>query len=160
MWFIAEDERGRRFLAMVPLTAATIFGSLYLTRSGLAGDWAAIPVAAVVWFPLIVLLDRVIVLERRGFWCRQCGYDLRGQINPQCPECGREFDPSETEQMELPDPADVLQRQKRKRNYLGLVLFIVLVAALTASAIILLRAYRAAKSRGTVPEARREYRPS
>jgi len=23
--------------------------------------------------------------------CMQCGYDLRGQIDPRCPECGREF---------------------------------------------------------------------
>ena len=24
--------------------------------------------------------------------CRNCGYDLRGQVNPRCPECGMEFD--------------------------------------------------------------------
>ena len=23
--------------------------------------------------------------------CMQCGYDLRGEIDPRCPECGREF---------------------------------------------------------------------
>ncbi len=25
--------------------------------------------------------------------CIQCGYDLRGQIDPRCPECGTGFDP-------------------------------------------------------------------
>jgi hypothetical protein len=25
--------------------------------------------------------------------CVQCGYDLRGQIDPRCPECGKAFDP-------------------------------------------------------------------
>lgn len=26
--------------------------------------------------------------------CMACGYDLRGQVDPRCPECGRPFDPS------------------------------------------------------------------
>jgi hypothetical protein len=26
--------------------------------------------------------------------CLHCGYDLRGQIEPRCPECGRTFDPA------------------------------------------------------------------
>ncbi len=27
--------------------------------------------------------------------CRTCGYDLRGQTQPRCPECGRHFDPQD-----------------------------------------------------------------
>ncbi|MCY2952624.1 MAG: hypothetical protein NTU53_11725 [Planctomycetota bacterium] len=26
--------------------------------------------------------------------CVECGYDLRGQLEPRCPECGKAFDPS------------------------------------------------------------------
>jgi hypothetical protein len=26
--------------------------------------------------------------------CLHCGYDLRGQTDPRCPECGRPFDPA------------------------------------------------------------------
>ncbi len=26
--------------------------------------------------------------------CVVCGYDLRGQVEPRCPECGTPFDPS------------------------------------------------------------------
>jgi hypothetical protein len=26
--------------------------------------------------------------------CMACGYDLRGQVDPRCPECGRPFDPT------------------------------------------------------------------
>ena len=26
--------------------------------------------------------------------CAECDYDLRGQVEPRCPECGRAFDPS------------------------------------------------------------------
>jgi hypothetical protein len=25
--------------------------------------------------------------------CIACGYDLRGQVDPRCPECGKAFDP-------------------------------------------------------------------
>ena len=25
--------------------------------------------------------------------CIECGYDLRGQVDPRCPECGTAFDP-------------------------------------------------------------------
>ena len=32
-------------------------------------------------------------LQERGIAvCLNCGYDLRGQRDPRCPECGREFD--------------------------------------------------------------------
>lgn len=34
-------------------------------------------------------------LANRGIYvCRMCGYDLRGQTEPRCPECGVPFDPS------------------------------------------------------------------
>ena len=33
--------------------------------------------------------------------CLNCGYDLRGQVEPRCPECGSEFDPDSILQ-ELP----------------------------------------------------------
>ena len=29
--------------------------------------------------------------------CEKCGYDLRGQVTPRCPECGRPFIPIEPE---------------------------------------------------------------
>jgi hypothetical protein len=37
------------------------------------------------------------LLRKRLIWlglplCRHCGYDLRGQTEPRCPECGRAFD--------------------------------------------------------------------
>lgn len=30
-------------------------------------------------------------------YCKSCQYDLRGQIEPRCPECGRRFDPRDSE---------------------------------------------------------------
>jgi hypothetical protein len=38
------------------------------------------------------------VLDAR--MCVMCGYDLRGQVDPRCPECGTPFDPGE---MPVPD---------------------------------------------------------
>lgn len=26
--------------------------------------------------------------------CLECGYDLRGQVEPRCPECGKPFNPN------------------------------------------------------------------
>lgn len=32
-------------------------------------------------------------LNKRGIpICMKCGYDLRGQVEPRCPECGTDFD--------------------------------------------------------------------
>ncbi len=65
--------------------------------------------AGVVFIPFVALLvdwlvtswlfrrHAVALLRQRLLWlgvplCRQCGYDLRGQAVPRCPECGRAFD--------------------------------------------------------------------
>ncbi len=34
--------------------------------------------------------------------CLTCGYALRGQTEPRCPECGRAFDPDDTDTFRLP----------------------------------------------------------
>ncbi len=46
-------------------------------------------------------------------FCRKCFYDLRGQVEPRCPECGTPFDPfnRNTVLWERPDP--VVQWGKR-----------------------------------------------
>ena len=101
-------DKNRRYLALIPFACIVLVAATFLSRGGWTG-FAVIPVAVVVWLPWILLFDRAIVLERRGFWCQDCGYDLRGQIDPHCPECGRAFDSNETAQMELPDPSRLVQ---------------------------------------------------
>jgi hypothetical protein len=58
-------------------------------------------VMAAVLVPYFVLFERTRVLERKGFRCRQCGYDLQGQLEPRCSECGLGF--NETEKAWLKD---------------------------------------------------------
>lgn len=43
----------------------------------------------------VYLFEKVLLVERRAFTCRQCGYDLRALTEPRCPECGTPFDPTE-----------------------------------------------------------------
>lgn len=44
-------------------------------------------------------VKRARPIRKRAARCLRCGYDLRGQTTPRCPECGLEFDP---EQLETP----------------------------------------------------------
>ncbi len=53
-----------------------------------------------------------------GMYCRQCQYDLRGQIEFRCPECGRDYDPEDPSTFEdaLPSsPKRFLLRLRRSR---------------------------------------------
>ena len=73
----------------------------------------AIPIIVFLFFALYLLLDKIIVYERCGFRCRDCGYDLRGQLEPVCPECGRAFDEDEIRRMELARPDQTVVRERR-----------------------------------------------
>lgn len=87
-------NRKRRILAVFPFVAVVCFMGFFLSRAGW-GDFMVVPFALALWFPYFLLLDRAAVLERCGFRCKGCGYDLQGQTVPRCPECGRDFDAAE-----------------------------------------------------------------
>jgi hypothetical protein len=59
------------------------------------GAIVAIPVLLIVCAANFFLFDRAVVHERTGFRCRRCGYDLQGQCEARCPECGALFDLAE-----------------------------------------------------------------
>ena len=46
---------------------------------------------------VLYLFEKVILLERRAFMCKKCGYDLQGLPEDRCPECGTAFDRAERE---------------------------------------------------------------
>jgi hypothetical protein len=103
----------RRLLATIPWIVLIVLMLLVLDIMSL-GIAIGLPALIVVGMANYMLLDRVIVVERCGFRCRGCGYDLRGQVEPACPECGRQFDEEEIERMKRADPHAVVARRGRR----------------------------------------------
>ena len=87
-------DRKRRFLAVIPFTVLFLASALFASRAGMS-DYSAAIIALGLWLPFFLLTDRAVVVERCGFRCKTCGYDLQGQVSPRCPECGRDFDAEE-----------------------------------------------------------------
>lgn len=75
--------------------------------------------------------ERARLIERCGFRCQSCGYDLQGQVEPRCPECGREFDAGERTDMRRLSSADVAEQARRRRwvKWVGVAFLVALVAA-------------------------------
>jgi hypothetical protein len=84
----------RRLLAMIPWLAILML-LMTVFRITSLGTAIAIPVLLIVCAANFFLFDRAVVHERTGFRCRQCGYDLQGQNEARCPECGSPFDLAE-----------------------------------------------------------------
>src|SRR5690606_13106484 len=79
---------GRRRLLALSLSVPTVFaGSFVLTQVGWPDHLAPL-MPLTLWVLLFVAVDRPAVVGRCGLRCKGCGYDLRGQVFPRCPECG------------------------------------------------------------------------
>lgn len=101
-----------RLLATIPWIVLILLMLAVLDIMSL-GIAIGLPVLLAVGMANYMLLERIIVVERCGFRCKGCGYDLRGQVQPACPECGRQFDEEEIERMKLADPHAVAARPGR-----------------------------------------------
>ena len=84
------------YYALISIQSPAIPRSLRLIV--LACVYACFPVAGVagrIW--LRAVYRRSLRLQLQGMdipVCIHCGYDLRGQLDPRCPECGQPFDPA------------------------------------------------------------------
>ncbi len=135
----------RRLLLVIPLVLALPIGALALSRLGF-NDFAIL-VALAFWGPLFACLDRARVVERCGFRCKRCGYDLQGQVTPRCPECGRHLD---TQERELLAAGVIPQATRRPRRKLALALTLALVlGGLATVGVGLLRYYQASRAQAT-----------
>ena len=85
----------RRLLAIIPCWIAILFVLIFEVRITRMGDAVVLSVLIGAGFLNFFLFDRAVVREGTGFRCRQCGYDLQGQVEARCPECGSAFDPAE-----------------------------------------------------------------
>ena len=88
------------FVYFFPVLCSLIPGPESL-RVGLIGA----AVGAAFYFGLVVFCKRPIqrslrkqLIELGIPVCTECGYELRGQVEPRCPECGVEFDKTLLEQ--------------------------------------------------------------
>jgi hypothetical protein len=129
----------RRLLAIFPWLGIVVllFGPLQIQQYGTLITLATF---TVLFFPLFYLFEKIVLLDRRAFCCRKCGYDLQGQVENRCPECGLPFDPTEKariqERIGAPPP-------KAKHRWVMVLLFVLLALTLLAN----LLTYRAAKAR-------------
>ncbi len=98
----------RRLLAVGTWFAGLLLanGAVHLFSFGqLVGYVAIITTLAGMLF----LFERIVLLDRRAFTCKRCGYDLQGLTEDRCPECAAPFDRSERDRIvaraTAPDPA-------------------------------------------------------
>lgn len=83
----------------------------------------------------LYLFERVLLLERRAFTCRQCGYDLQGLPESRCPECGTPFDPGERAQI----IARAAKPPPRPRHRWIAVIVVILVSLAVAAGMVVWR---------------------
>ncbi len=118
----------RRILPVVFFLAA-LFLATRVVR--IPSNWEP-PFAAIALFVVFVVHFRFCgqarVIERRGFRCLGCGYDLRGQVQGRCPECGDEFNLAEL-QAHLSQDSEAPVNRRRSR--IGVLILLVVVLAMT-----------------------------
>ena len=91
---------------------------------------------------LLCLFERIVLIERRAFTCRSCGYDLQGLPDSRCPECGATFDPAERQ--------EIRKRQGvSPPGWRNIWLAALLLLLLTLSVVAGLLMYRRAEERGS-----------
>ena len=133
---------GRR-LALALGGAAFIVLLVERFRSVGLGYVAILPTIIAAFGLLFYFLDSVVVHERVGFRCRSCGYDLQGQKELRCPECGTAFDPPETGFEASPDPHHEPVSPAAVRSRRATVIMVVLMVILVGAQILGIVGFRA-----------------
>ena len=113
-WFPTDRQRhdarngltklrfSRWYLSLPLVVLGAILPALVVVRWLRLPSWALVLILS-CWFPLLMVGQfwlsrrhirtyvRQKLIEAGVPVCRQCGYDLRGQVEPRCPECGQAF---------------------------------------------------------------------
>jgi hypothetical protein len=103
----------------------------------------AAPIILVAAVTCFYFIDRVVVVERTGFLCRSCGYDLWGQTASPCPECGTAFEVADLDQRRAGQAHEQPVRHRRShREWLGILLLLLVGVATLVLGIMTYRARR------------------
>jgi len=138
---------GRRMLALgiwiVTLVFLMAFVHLYSY-----GTLVYLAVLTGTFLVILRLFEKIVLLDRRAFTCKNCGYDLRGLPENRCPECGTMFDPDERERIlariDSPPP-------RPKRTWVVVLLAIILALALALGLLAYRKFSRTAPGKTTLP---------
>ena len=124
---------GRRMLMVMPCLLMPVLG-VVLPRFGVSGTVISsllVPAVLVGFAALLFFFDRAVVHELRGSRCQGCGYDLQGQVEARCPECGLAFDPALARQQSTHASAPT-SRRKAVVTFVFLVLSALLLLGVFA----------------------------
>ena len=103
---------------------------------------------AVTLVAIFYLYEKVVLLDRRAFTCKKCGYDLQGLPENRCPECGTAFDPAERERIiaRIASPPP-----KPRYRWVAALVVVLLALAIAAGMVVWRRASAAAAKRAAAP---------
>lgn len=131
----------RRLLAAGVWLAVLIYATEVLGLYAWWGRFWQYTAMGVSLVTALYLFEKIVLLERRAFTCKRCGYDLHGLTEHRCPECGTDFDPQERERIlaRIHNPPP-----KPTRLWLVLLVVLLLVAGVTAGLVVYLRSAKPA----------------
>jgi len=81
---------------------------------------------------MLYLFEKVVLVDRRAFTCKKCGYDLQGLTEDRRPECGTAFDRAERERIIARIASPPPKPKYRRAAALVVVLLALAVVAGTA----------------------------
>ncbi len=131
---------GRRLLAMIPWVGILALLVFVIRITSLPYPLALL-IVCISGVLNFCFFDRVVAHERTGFRCRQCGYDLQGQTEGRCPECGSQFDMEELS-LHKAAGATALPKVSRLRSTLFTVVVMCLLTGVLVGGILFARAAR------------------
>ncbi len=141
----------RRVLIIGLVIPLGLFWMPFMSRAGvtgLFGSLIALVVLLLVLVGLLLAVDRVVVIERCGLRCKHCGYDLQGQREPRCPECGNELD---AEQRSLLASGEIPTTTHRKSRTWAVLIAVLVIAALFTLATAGLITYKKMRAAPRIP---------
>ncbi len=117
----------RRMIAVGICVLAGLGASMALP---LAPAWDA-PLILGIFFailaPYFTFFEQPRLIERSGFHCKKCGYDLHGLVELRCPECGTEFDEEQRARSErISGEIEASTRSRRRTRIIGITLVVIL----------------------------------